>query len=308
MSTTLVPLLYSDAESGWSRLKDLVLDSVSAESSKRLYAMALDAFCSWYFAEPHEAFSKAVVQQYRTVLERRGYASSTISLHLSALRKLAMEGADNGLLDSQIAAGISRIKGPRRLGRRVGRWLSASQAAALIKAPNCGTLKGARDQAILAVAIGCGLRRSEIAALSIEHLQIVEDRWIIADLVGKHRRIRSIPIPAWTKSRLDLWLNRAMIMAGQVFRAINKADTIMGSRMTSQAIYEVINTCGARISLAVAPHDLRRTFAKLAYEGEASLEQIQYSLGHGSLLTTELYLGLQQDLVNAAGDRISLPL
>jgi integrase len=60
--------------------------------------------------------------------------------------------------------------------------------------------------------------------------------------------------------------------------------------------------------MTIAPHDLRRTFAKLAHAGEARVEQIQYSLGHSSLTTTERYLGLEQDLVDAPGDRIHLAL
>jgi site-specific recombinase XerD len=308
MSANLVPFPSAESDSNWSKLKALVLDSVSAESSRRLYAMTLDAFYTWYFSQPRASFGKALVQEYRSGLERHGYAPSTIALHLSALRKLAAEAADNGLIDPQIAAAVCRIKGPQRRGRRIGNWLSASQAAALINAPEPDTMKGTRDQAILAVAIGCGLRRSEIASLTVEHLQMRDGRWIIADLVGKHGRIRTVPVPVWAKNRLDRWLERAKVTAGRIFRSMNKAEVFTGNRMTSQAVYEVIKTYGARVSLPIAPHDLRRTFAKLAFAGDARIEQIQYSLGHGSVTTTELYLGVKQDLVNAPGDHISLPL
>jgi site-specific recombinase XerD len=81
-----------------------------------------------------------------------------------------------------------------------------------------------------------------------------------------------------------------------------------GEKMTSQAVYEIVKTYGCRLSFAIAPHDLRRTFAKLAHTSGAAVEQIQYSLGHGSLTTTERYLGLKQDLKNSPGDRIQLPL
>jgi site-specific recombinase XerD len=101
---------------------------------------------------------------------------------------------------------------------------------------------------------------------------------------------------------------RAGITAGRIFRAINKADVVTGDGMTSQAVYEVIKTNAQREGLLIAPHDLRRTFAKLAHKGDAPVEQIQYRLGHGSLTTTERYLGLEQDLINAPGDRIHLPL
>jgi integrase len=306
MST--VPVVCTGIDASWLKLKSLVLDSVSASNSKRLYGAALDAFYKWYFAEPRPAFGKAVVHQYRALLERHGYAPSTIGIHLAAIRKLALEASDNGLLDTNIAAAVCRVRGPRRLGRRVGNWLNGNQAADLIKAPPEETRKGSRDRAILAVAVGCGLRRSEIAALNLSHLQLRGDRWIIADLVGKHRRTRSVPIPTWVKERLDPWLAQAAMETGRVFRSINKADVIIGDRMSSQAVYEVIKTYGSRLSLAIAPHDLRRTFAKLAYASDRRIEQIQYSLGHSSASTTAIYLGLQQDLANSPGDHIVLPL
>ena len=217
-SISVIPSL----DANWNRLKALVVDSISARSSKRLYAMALDGFYTWYFAEPRAPFSRAVVQEYRTVLEHRGYAPSTIALYVSAIRKLAAEAADNGLLNQQVAASVCRIRGPRRLGRRLGHWLSASQAATLIQTPEKETLKGVRDQAILAMAVGCGLRRSEIASLMISHLQVRDGRWVIADLIGKSGRIRTVPIPVWTKSRLDIWLGRANVTANRVFRSPTK--------------------------------------------------------------------------------------
>jgi len=128
LSAEAVPIV----DANWYKLKALVIDSLPARNSKRLYAIALEAFCGWYFGEPRLPFSKAVVQEYRTFLERLGYAPSTIALNLCALQKLATEAADNGLLEPQIAAAVCRIRSPRRLGRRVGYWLSASQAAALI--------------------------------------------------------------------------------------------------------------------------------------------------------------------------------
>jgi len=308
LSSSLPAEAVPVVDAGWSRLKALVIDSLPARNSKRLYSIALDAFFRWYFGEPRPPFSKAVVQEYRSFLERLGYAPSTVALNLCALRKLATEAADNGRLEPQIAAAVCRIRSPRRLGRRVGYWLSASQAAALIEAPEGNTLKGVRDRAIMAVAIGCGLRRSEIASLTLAHVQLRDARWIIADLIGKNQRIRTVPIPSWVKALLDAWLGRCKITAGCVFRSINKADAISGETMTSQAVYEVVRTYGSRLGFPISPHDLRRTFAKLAHAGDARVEQIQYSLSHGSLITTERYLGLKQDLIDAPGDRIRLPL
>ena len=241
-------------------------------------------------------------------MEKDAYAPATVAIHIFALPKLPEEAAHNGLLDPQTAAGVCSIRGPRRLGRRLGNWLRVSEAEALISLPDADTLKGVRDQGILCVGIGCGLRRGEIGQLMIDHLQQRNGRWLIVDHMVKHRRIRTVPMPDWVKGFVDAWLARAGIRSGRVFRAVNKAGKISGPSLTPQAVYEVARTYGYRAGLRVAPHDLRRTFAKLSREGGASIEQIQHSLGHSSLTTTERYLGLEQDLSSAPGDRIRLQI
>ena len=113
------------------------------------------------------------------------------------MRKLAVEAADNGLLAPELASGIARIKGVRSHGVRVGNWLSLRQAQALLNAPDVTTKKGLRDRAMFATLLGCGLRRSELANLTMKHVQQRDNRWCIVDLVGKHGRVRTIPMPAW---------------------------------------------------------------------------------------------------------------
>jgi len=299
-------VVISSNPDGWQRLRNLVLDSVSAPSSKKNYALALDRFHHWYLSQPRSPLSKAVVQEYKAMLERAGYAPATIALQLAAIRKLAMEAADNGLMDPYLAAGVCRIHGPRRHGARIGNWLTSAQASALVNAPPSDSLKGKRDRAILATAVGCGLRRSELAGLTVAHLQLRDDRPVIADVIGKHNRIRTVPVPGWVRLRLEQWLTAATITTGPVFRGIDKADRIVGESLTPQAIYEVTKTYGYRTGQCIAPHDLRRTFAKLARAGQAPLEQIQFALGHASITTTERYLGLRQDLSDAPGDHIRL--
>src|SRR5712671_495637 len=172
----------------WQRLKALVLDSVSSPITRRVYNMALDEFIGWYRQAPRPGFTKATVSAWRVSLEDRGLGSSSIIIRMSAIRKLAAEAADNGLLAPELAAGISRVKSAKTQGIRVGNWLSLRQAQALLSAPDITTLRGMRDRAILAVLLGCGLRRSEVAALTLTHLQQRDGRWCIVDLVGKHGR------------------------------------------------------------------------------------------------------------------------
>src|SRR6266480_5018895 len=164
---------------GWQKLKQLVLDSVSSPITKRVYNMALDEFMAWFQQAPRPGFTKATVSAWRVSLEDRRLGSSSIIIRMSAIRKLAAEAADNGLLAPELAAGISRVKSAKSVGIRVGNWLSLRQAQALLSAPNVATVKGLRDRAILAVLLGCGLRRSEVARLTFTHIQQRDDRWCI---------------------------------------------------------------------------------------------------------------------------------
>lgn len=288
-------------------LRRLVLDSVASVHSRRAYGKAIDDFLAWYSAEPRTAFSKALVQEYRSRLEAQELAASTINVRLAALRKLAAEAADNGLLDPVLAAGILRVRGARQLGVREGNWLTLEEARLLLAAPDPRTLKGKRDRAILALLIGCGLRRSEMVALTVEHLERREARWVILDLLGKGNRLRTVPVPGWVKQQLDAWTEAAGIGDGKLFRAVDKAGRVWGSGLTEKVVWWTVLEYARPLGFQkLAPHDLRRTCAKLCRTSGGDLEQIQLLLGHASIQTTERYLGTQQDLVNAVNDRMGL--
>ena len=126
-----------------------------------------------------------MVLRYRFHLEERGLAPGTINVRMAAVRRLAYEAADSGLLSPKLAAGIHRVKGVRKLGSRLGNWLTPSEAAALWQVPDVQTLTGKRNRAILAILLGCGLRRRELAELTLESLQRRDERWAIVDLAAK---------------------------------------------------------------------------------------------------------------------------
>src|SRR6266850_2326988 len=205
----------------WDRLKTLVLDSVSSPITRRVYNMALNEFMVWFQQAPRPGFSKATVSAWRASLEARKLGSSSIIIRMSAIRKLAGEAVDNGLLAPELAAGIARVKSVKSVGIRTGNWLSLRQAQALLSAPDSTTTKGLRDRAILAVLLGCGLRRSEVAALTFRHIQQRDARWCIVDLLGKHGRVRTVPMPGWTKKAIDAWTSGVGVSDGQVFRAVD---------------------------------------------------------------------------------------
>jgi integrase len=292
----------------WRRLKALVLDSVSSPITRRVYNMALDKFMAWFQQEPHPGgFCKATVSAWRASLETRGLGSSSIIIRMSAIRKLAAEAADNGLIAPELAAGIARVKSVKSTGIRVGNWLTLRQAQALLGAPDIATVKGLRDRAILAVLLGCGLRRSEVAALTLGHIQQRDDRWCIVDLKGKHGRIRTMPMPTWVKVSIDAWASMAGVADGYVFRPVNRADRAGGERLGEKVVWQMLQQYADAVGVpGIAPHDLRRTCAKLCRAAGGELEQIQLLLGHASVQTTERYLGTKQDLVHAPNDAIKL--
>ena len=165
--------------------KIAVLNSLGSLQSRRSYKHAIDEFICWYCSEPRLALNRAVVLRYRLHLESIPLSASTINVRLAAIRRIAYEAADTGLLSPELVAGIRRVKGMKRLGRPVGNWLTAQQGRALLSTSEGKTLRGKRDRAMLALLLECGLRRSELVTLESDQIQRREDHWVIVDLVGK---------------------------------------------------------------------------------------------------------------------------
>src|SRR5277367_1297524 len=287
--------------------KTAVLRSLGSPDSRRGYQHAIDEFVAWYCSEPRLAFNKTVVLRYRLYLEERGLAPGTTNVRMAAVRRLAYEAADSGLLTPELAAGIHRVKGVRKLGSRLGNWLTASEASAFWQSPDGRTLTGKRNRAMLAILLGCGLRRRELAELTLESLQRREERWAIVDLVGKGRHIRTVPVPNWVKATLDAWLAAAGISNGPLFRCVCRAGKLWGHGISEKTVWHVVKK--AAISLEIprlAPHDLRRSCARLCHDAGGELEQIQFLLGHVSVQTTERYIGCKQHLRIAVNDRLGI--
>ncbi len=285
---------------------DMVCNAVTSAHTKRAYTRALTDFMTWHQATGQTGLNKATVQAHVSALRNKGVSASSINQRLTAIRKLALEAADNDLIDHSTAQAIGRAEGIRHEGNRLGNWLSKEQAQTLINLPDINSAKGLRDRALLAVFLGCGVRREECAGLIMLHIQQREGRWVIVDLMGKRNKTRSVPMPAWAKGAIDAWVNAAGIKEGAIFRAFRRGGHVQVDAMTSQAIFDVVKLYATEIGVDVRPHDLRRTFAKLAHTGEAPLEQIQLSLGHASIQTTERYLGVKQDLTSAPCDVLGL--
>jgi integrase len=251
--------------------KSAVLSSLTSRSGQRTYDHAIREFAAWYCSEPRLPFNRTVVLRYRFYLEQRQYAPATINLRLAAVR---------------------RVMGVRRLGIRLGNSLTPEQGRRLLEHPEPAARRQLRDHAMLAMLIGCGLRRGELLALTLESIQQREEDWVIADLVGKAGHARTVPIPTWVKAAVDAWTAAAAITDGPVFRDINKAGRVWGNGLSPKVLWDVVRATTGRAGIdKLAPDDLRRTCAPLCHIAGGELDQIQFLLGHVSIQTTERHLG-----------------
>jgi integrase len=160
---------------------------------------------------------------------------------------------------------------------------------------------------MLGLLLGCGLRRSEVVGLNLDQLQSREGRWVIVNLIGKGKRLRTIPVPSWSKELLDAWLRHSGVSDGKVFRRVLKGGTLREASVTANVVWYAMKRCACQVGIAnLAPHDLRRTCARLCHSSGGELEQIQFLLGHASVQTTERYIGSKQKLQDAVKDRLGI--
>lgn len=286
-----------------------VLATLTTTKTKSAYGLALRQFFSWIDGRA-EPLSKPLLETWLAEQLAAGLSVSTVNQRLSAVRLLLHQAADRGALSYETMLRLTSVKNIRQSGVRRGHWLTEREAGQLLAVPEAQTRIGKRNRAILALLLVCGLRRDELVRLDCRHLQRREERWVILDLVGKGRRQRTVALPHWVKQLLDVWLAAAGISQGPVFRTVRKGDRLGGPEAVSEdLIYSLVRECGAAIGHPdLAPHDLRRTCAKLCRKAGGELEQIQMLLGHASIQTTQRYLGTEQDLVQAVNDRVKIRL
>ena len=176
----------------------------------------------------------------------------------------------------------------------------------MLDLPDTSSLKGKRDRAILALLLGCGLRRAEVTGLDAGSMEQRDGRGVIPDLHGKHGRVRTVPVPGWVKHAVEVWSEAAGLTEGRLLRRMNRHDQVSGECLSPNAILSLVTSYGARLGVKLQAHDTRRTCAKLCRAAGGDLEQIQLLLGHASIQTTERYLGTRQNLADAPNDRLGL--
>jgi integrase len=298
-SRTGEPIALTPAQ---ARLRKMVLDAVQSPHSKRDYGKALDDLFQFCASRP---LSRSLLMEWRAGME--SLSPSTINVRLSAVRKMIGEARKNGMLGTEEAATLTDVPNISQKGTRLGNWLNREQAKELLAVPYRATLKGKRDYVILALLVGCALRRNELAELDVETIQQREGRWVLADLEGKGRRIRTVAIPIWVKHGINAWMTAAGIEDGRLLRSVSKSGKVNRDSLSDWAVWSVVEQSSKQIGIEhFGAHDLRRTCAKLCRKNGGDLEQIKFLLGHSSIQTTERYLGSEQDIEIAVNDNLGL--
>jgi site-specific recombinase XerD len=234
---------------------------------------------------------------------------------LAAIKKLATTAFTAGLIHQEDYFWITQIKKRKRRKIEASRWLSQSQVTKLMNDLYTldSTPSDLRNGALIAVLLGCGLRRAEAARARVGNLSTREDRHVIADLVTKGNKIRTIGIPSWSWMFLDRWLKslgkEARDKESLLFPRMDKECTARSKQpMNGFSIARIVKDCGALLDLDdLCPHDLRRTYAQLALKNGADILMVQQGLGHSELRTTQCYLKTLQNfaLGQQAGDHIN---
>ena len=285
-------------------LRKMLSDSVVSRHTQRAYLTAFDDLLRVAEGQP---ISRRILTEYRASMLKAGLSAATVNQRLCAIRKLVNEARENGIIDPAEAVRITSVSGVPQSGVRLGHWLDSEESKRLLEVPDRTRLIGKRDFAVLSVLVYCALRREELATVDISRLQTREGRWAFVDIVGKRGRRRTIPVPLAAKFAIDEWTTAAGISSGFLFRRMRKGEILTTSPMSAWSVWDVVVGSAKEAGIPdLAPHDLRRTCAKLCRQEGGELEQIQALLGHEDLSTTAAYLNSTQDIRNAVNDRIAL--
>lgn len=181
-------------------------------------------------------------------------------------------------------------------------WLTKNDVRQLLNLPDRETQSGRRDYIVLALLVGSALRREELSNLTFDNLIIQDGITILQVVGGKGNKDRAFRVNSKMAKTLADW--RVEIGEGNIVRGIDRHGKMNGS-LSGQGIFGIVRKYGKAMEHpTLAPHDLRRTWAKLAHSGGLSIDQISQILGHSDIKTTQLYLGLEIDLSGEASDFI----
>ncbi|MEI7768785.1 MAG: tyrosine-type recombinase/integrase [Chloroflexales bacterium] len=233
-------------------------------------------------------------------------APATVNKHLSALRGVLTECRRLGLMGADAAASAGDLKAVKGSGPPRGRMLALGEQAALMRACADGTSMGARDAALLAVLLGCGLRRAEAVALNMGD---VAEGGLLVQL-GKGRKARRVPMPTGTRLALAAWLS-LRAEAGKddpLFTSRDRRPSQHGGRISDQAVLHILLRRAALAGVSgISPHDFRRTYISQLLDADTDIATAKQLAGHASVETTARYDRRGERARQRAAEKIHVP-
>ncbi len=258
---------------------DMVVATVHGTTTKQRYRTKLAQFFAWWESAGRPLFNRNTVQQYVASIE--GPAHQVLHA-LTPLKKLAKEMHYAGMISAEVLFGIQDITAPKVAGVRQGKRLTEAQVTRLLQ-----TVRNPRDLVAIGLMLHCGLRRAEAAAIEVSQVQVLDGRCLLANVMGKGRKLRSIPLQAWLFDAIFRWLEIGGIKEGPV----------LGIGVST------LRTISYRYA-DVAPHSLRRTMGSIMRAKGVELDEIQMLYGHANVATTQSYIGSKLKLIDAGCDRL----
>lgn len=295
-----------------TRALDAIDSANLAESSRREYRRALLAYLETG-GNPVDYDGLAAYAETCTA-SQRSKLSAAVKCYSKALdREARARATGENMLDTQavlyrLSVLSEAVETKKTNGGQTHIWLSAAEVKALVATCD-DSLSGRRDRVALSLLLGAGLRRDEAVNLEFGDVkyQPVKDkmRAVLAVKHGKGDKSRTVPISDKLASLLDAW---AIDCGGQgrILRGFNRRGELTDS-LSPVGLFNIVRQHGALIGHSeLAPHDARRSYAMLGYEGGVSIVQIKELLGHASIATTQRYLNLALDLETTASDFVPL--
>jgi len=299
-------------------VESVVLQGIPNIGTRRIYGVSLMRFLAWYApynAQGRGKFDRTAVLTHLAAPEVQKLSGSSRNTAIAAIKKLARELQYKKMISFEDWHGIDDIKAAKPHSSKAPNWLTKTQLQDMMNLP-ANTMHGARDRALLSIVAGCGLRRAEICKLKVNSIEQRSGRWIFV-VRGKGQggpKLRLVPIPNGVKVAIDVWLEfrSRSYLDGKIpsdsflLIPVLQGESLKERSLHEHTIYDIVKQYGDLIGLPrLAPHDLRRTYAKLTREQGADLDQIQFTMGHEDIKTTQKYIGDSQNLTNAPGDLLT---
>jgi len=285
----------------------LAVDGLGSPASKRRYEQALGDFLAWYREQGGSGLSKAVVQAYKAHLQAQELAPSTINVALSAIRRLALEAVDNGLLDPDVARAIRRVGNVRSKMVPSGRVVAPGELAGLMQV--CAqdpSPAGVRDAALIGLLYTTGARRAEVVALDVEDYD--QESGALTIRHGKGQKQRVTYVTNGAREALGDWLGVRGDESGALFCPVNKGGRLLLRRMTGQSVRRILGKRAGQAGIEdLTPHDFRRTAVGDLLDAGADLSVVQRIMGHASPTTTARYDRRPEEAKRKAAGLLHVP-